>query len=74
MAQIHDRMPLVLPEDEWDAWLNPDAPLDPELLARPPDVRGIEIRQVSTLVNNIRNNGPELLEPAEPEPGQMTLL
>jgi putative SOS response-associated peptidase YedK len=37
-------------------------------------VRDIELREVSKLVNNIRNNGPELLEPAEPEPGQMTLL
>lgn len=74
LAQIHDRMPLILPEADWDAWLNPDAPLDPELLARPPDVHGIELRQVSKLVNSIRNNGPELLEPAEPEPGQMTLL
>ncbi|GAB3003418.1 SOS response-associated peptidase [Mycobacterium bourgelatii] len=74
LAQVHDRMPLLLPEEDWDAWLNPDAPLDPELLARPPDVDGIEMRQVSTLVNNVRNNGPELLEPAEPEPEQITLL
>ncbi|OBK11846.1 SOS response-associated peptidase [Mycobacterium asiaticum] len=74
LAEIHDRMPLMLAEDEWDAWLDPDAPLDPEILARPPDVHGIEMRQVSTLVNNIRNNGPELLEPAEAEPEQITLL
>lgn len=74
LAEIHDRMPLMLGEGDWDAWLNPDAPLDPELLARPPDVRDIELREVSKLVNNIRNNGPELLEAAEPEPGQMTLL
>jgi putative SOS response-associated peptidase YedK len=74
LAEIHDRMPLMLAEDDWDAWLNPDAPLDPELLARPPDVGGIELRQVSMLVNNVRNNGPELLEPAEPQPEQAKLL
>lgn len=74
LAKIHDRMPLLLGQADWDGWLNPDAPLDPELLARPPDVRGIELRQVSTLVNSVRNNGPELLEPAEPEPEQITLL
>lgn len=74
LAEIHDRMPLMLSESEWDAWLNPDAPLDPELLARPPDVGGIELRQVSTLVNSIRNNGPELLEPARAEPEQISLL
>ncbi|HZU47144.1 MAG TPA: SOS response-associated peptidase, partial [Mycobacterium sp.] len=40
----------------------------------PPDVRGIRMREISTLVNNVRNNGPELLEPAEPQPEQPTLL
>jgi putative SOS response-associated peptidase YedK len=74
LAEIHDRMPLMLAEDDWDTWLNPDAPLDPELLARPPDVHDIELRQVSTLVNSVRNNGPELLAPAEPQPEQITLL
>jgi putative SOS response-associated peptidase YedK len=74
LAEIHDRMPLMLGENDWDAWLNPDAPLDPELLARPPDVREIELRQVSTLVNSVRNNGPELLAPAEPQPEQIKLL
>ncbi|BAX91390.1 DUF159 family protein [Mycobacterium shigaense] len=74
LAGVHDRMPLMLAEKDWDAWLNPDAEADPEVLARPPDVRGIELRQVSRLVNSIRNNGPELLVPAEPEPEQITLL
>ncbi|MGZ4514947.1 MAG: SOS response-associated peptidase [Mycobacterium sp.] len=74
LAEIHDRMPLVVPEGEWDRWLDPDAPIDEKLLTRPPDVHGIRMREVSTLVNNIRNNGPELLEPADPEPEQATLL
>jgi putative SOS response-associated peptidase YedK len=73
LAEIHDRMPLMLAENDWDAWLNPDAPLDPELLARP-DVRDIELREVSRLVNSVRNNGPELLEPAEAQSEQMKLL
>ncbi|HVQ97631.1 MAG TPA: SOS response-associated peptidase [Mycobacterium sp.] len=74
LAEIHDRMPLVLPERDWDRWLNPDVPADAELLARAPDVRGIELREISTLVNNVRNNGPQLIEPAEPQPEQATLL
>jgi len=73
-GQIHDRMPLVVPQHDWDHWLDPDAPVDEELLARPPDVHGIRMREVSTLVNNVRNNGPELIEPAGPEPEQATLL
>jgi putative SOS response-associated peptidase YedK len=74
LAEIHDRMPLVLPERDWDRWLNPDVPADDELLSNPPDVRGIELREISTLVNNVRNNGPQLIEPAESQPEQATLL
>ena len=40
-----------------------------------PDISGIEMREISTLVNNVRNNGPELIEPAPPHDiGQPTLL
>jgi len=74
LAEIHDRMPLIVPEAEWDRWLDPDAPPDLDFLAAPPGIEGIEMREVSTLVNNIRNNGPELWEPAEPQPEQATLL
>jgi putative SOS response-associated peptidase YedK len=58
-------MPLLLAEQDWDRWLNPDRPAPTDLLAAPPDVSGIAIRQVSTLVNNVANNGPELLEPVD---------
>jgi putative SOS response-associated peptidase YedK len=74
LAQIHDRMPLVVPERDWDRWLDPDAEIDQDLLDRTPDVRAIRMREVSTLVNNVRNNGPQLLEPAEPQPEQMQIL
>jgi putative SOS response-associated peptidase YedK len=67
-------MPLVVPEGDWDRWLDPDVPVDEELLSRPPDVHDIRIREVSTLVNSVRNNGPELLEPVDPQPEQATLL
>lgn len=74
LAGIHDRMPLLLPEDHWDTWLDPDAGVDTTLLARPPDVAGIAVREVSTLVNSVRNNSPELIAPAEPQPEQAYLL
>lgn len=76
LAQVHDRMPLVMPREWWDDWLDPDAPPDPALLAPPALelVRAIEIREVSSLVNSVRNDGPELIDPAEPEPEQGTLL
>ena len=74
LAEIHDRMPLTVSEGDWDRWLDPDAPVDEGLLRGHGDLGRIAIRQVSRLVNSVRNNGPELIEPAEPEPEQATLL
>ncbi len=63
---IHDRMPLVLPADRWPAWLDP-AQRDPDtvraLLENPPPGRFATL-PVSTRVNSVRNDGPELLDPA----------
>jgi putative SOS response-associated peptidase YedK len=67
LAEIHERMPLVLPPDRWAAWLDP-AREDVEELAAPtpPEVvEALELRPVSTLVNNVAHNGPELLARAE---------
>jgi putative SOS response-associated peptidase YedK len=74
LAEIHDRMPLTISERDWDRWLDPDAPIDEGLLRGHGDLDRIQIREVSRLVNSIRNNGPELIEPAQPEPEQATLL
>ncbi|GGF25406.1 SOS response-associated peptidase [Williamsia phyllosphaerae] len=76
MRDIHDRMPLIMPSQNWDAWLDPDSPAPAELLDPPSAelVSAIELREVSPLVNRVANNGPELLEPANPQPQQGTLL
>jgi putative SOS response-associated peptidase YedK len=67
LAEIHPRMPLVLPRERWADWLDPTRE-DVEELARPtpPElVEHLEVRPVSTAVNNVANNGPELLARAE---------
>jgi putative SOS response-associated peptidase YedK len=74
LADVHDRMPLTISAPDWDHWLDPDAPIDEGLLSGHGDLDRIEIRQVSRLVNSIRNNGPELIEPAGPEPERATPL
>lgn len=74
LAEIHDRMPLLLPENHWDTWLDPDSPVDTALLAHRPSEQGIVLREVSTLVNSVGNNGPELIAPAAPQPEQPYLL
>lgn len=71
LADIHDRMPLLMTPDRWAAWLDPDSEDSEdiaELLAAPPLdlVESLELRPVSSKVNNVRNNGPELLARAEP--------
>jgi putative SOS response-associated peptidase YedK len=74
LADIHDRMPLTISERDWDRWLDPDAPVDEGLLRGHGDLDRIAIREVSRLVNSVKNNGPELIAPAEPEPEQAMLL
>jgi putative SOS response-associated peptidase YedK len=74
LADIHDRMPLTVSARDWDRWLDPDTPIDEGLLRGHGDLDRIEIREVSRLVNSVRNNGPELIEPAAAQPEQATLL
>ncbi|RLK61091.1 SOS response-associated peptidase [Actinokineospora cianjurensis] len=67
IADIHDRMPLLLRRDAWGSWLDPDSDAVADLLAPPARdlVDALEIRPVSQAVNSVRNNGPELLAPFE---------
>ena len=67
MAQIHDRMPVMLRPAAWDAWLDPsatDAAAAAGLLVPAPSAL-IRMHPVSTEVNNSRNNGPHLTDPVE---------
>ena len=65
IADLHPRMPVILPPEAWDAWLDRDL-ADPHalgsLLAAPPP-QGIGHHAVSADVNTPRNNHPELLLP-----------
>jgi putative SOS response-associated peptidase YedK len=69
LAEIHDRMPLILSAQAWQAWLDPDSDDPGDLLAPPPEqlVHTLELRPVSTALNNVRRDGPELVERVEPE-------
>ena len=65
MAAIHNRMPVILPEADWDAWLDGRFADRGRLLAmlEPRDEPELAITAVSQLVNNVRNDGPELVAP-----------
>ena len=67
LQEIHDRMPLVLPRERWADWLDPGRE-DVEQLTEPTSpevVEALELRPVSTAVNNVANNGRQLTERAE---------
>jgi putative SOS response-associated peptidase YedK len=68
LGHIHDRSPVVIPAELRGHWLEP-ATTDPaavrELLDSVPEPR-FEAQEVSTEVNNHRNNGPQLVGTVEP--------
>jgi putative SOS response-associated peptidase YedK len=67
LAAIHDRMPVLIEASAYSRWLDPasrvgpgfDAQLAVDLLTAYP---------VSTAVNSVRNNSPDLLAPIPAEP------
>jgi len=75
LGNMHHRMPLMLPPERWDAWLDPDSLGHPDLIVPSEDaVARIRIRRVSDKVNSVRNNGPELLVADDGAGDQMALL
>jgi putative SOS response-associated peptidase YedK len=66
LGKIHDRMPLMVEPDHWAAWLDPSTDKDSVLDLLVPAAPGrLEAYPVSTMVNAVKNNGPELLEPLD---------
>jgi putative SOS response-associated peptidase YedK len=76
LSEIHDRMPLVVPQRSWQHWLDPDVADPQDLLASWDEAGGehLELRPVATLVNKVDNNGPELLQRVEPEVEEQRLF
>jgi putative SOS response-associated peptidase YedK len=66
IADLHDRMPVVLADGTWERWLGNGVNADPsELLAmlEPTDDLALDIYAVNRFVNDVRRDGPELIEP-----------
>ena len=77
LRRVHDRMPLVVHPSVLSDWLDPSVIADPRALV---DGAGgdlsawadsVEIRPVSRLVSNVRNDGPELVRPVDPDEGTL---
>ena len=67
MAEIHNRMPVILDKKHFDRWLDRDYKETKELkkLLVPYPARKMKAYPVSRLVSNSRNDVPECLEPLE---------
>jgi putative SOS response-associated peptidase YedK len=72
LSALHDRMPVIVPPDAFDLWLdcaNVDARTATALIA--PAREGLlEMHPVSTAVNRTANDAPALIEPAAEQPIQ----
>lgn len=68
LATIHSRMPVFMPEDRWDIWLDPKnreiETLFPLMEIADP-AAGLVTRPVASKVNLVTNNGAELIEEIE---------
>jgi putative SOS response-associated peptidase YedK len=72
LGHIHDRMPMLVEPADYATWLDPRIS-DPAELSRllvPASPGKLEAYPVSTMVNDVKNNGPELVDPlvSEHEP------
>ena len=68
LATIHSRMPVFMPQDRWDLWLNPRNTDVNELkslmvVENPESI--VVARPVSNAVNSVANNGKELIVEAD---------
>jgi len=62
----------MVERDRWSAWLDPEAGDTDDLkrLLVPAAPGRLEAYPVSTAVNSVRNNGPELLDALSTEPAR----
>lgn len=66
LAEIHSRMPVILPKNRWEFWMDP-ANQDADDLRKQMEYselyEGLSLYAVSNAVNSVSHNGPELIKP-----------
>lgn len=69
MAEVHNRMPVILDEKDWPAWLGEAPATEAELLAllRPCPDEWLNIWPVDNAVGNVKNKGADLILPLKPQ-------
>ncbi len=68
MQAVHDRMPVILPKEAFDLWLDcrPGSSLPVQDLLQPAADGSLILTAVSRQLNNPRNDSPEVQEPVNP--------
>lgn len=64
-SHVHDRMPVILPDEVQSDWIDPNQTYSEKVLALAQEkaVTAVEHYRVSQRVNNAKNEGAELIEP-----------
>ncbi len=67
IAPLHDRMPMILPREDWSRWLNSATNHieDLQSLLQPAPEAWLQWWPVSLAVNTVRNRDASLIEPSE---------
>jgi putative SOS response-associated peptidase YedK len=66
VGAVHDRMPVMLRPEDYDRWLDPDkAPAQLRAMLRPYDTGLMKAYEVSRVVNSVKNDTPECVEPID---------
>jgi putative SOS response-associated peptidase YedK len=73
LSAIQDRMPVIIEPEDWPLWLGEEEG-EPGALLRPIGEDVLRVWTVGKRVNNVRNEGPDLLEPHVPEETTPLLL
>jgi putative SOS response-associated peptidase YedK len=63
VADIHNRMPVILSPSEYSTWLSEEE--DPSDLLRPFPSDDMRVWPISTRVNKPENDDPSILDPVE---------
>jgi putative SOS response-associated peptidase YedK len=75
LVDLHDRMPVILEQSTWDRWLvdgRAGLPVDEGgllALLQPTDAVPLRVYPVNRYVNDVRRDGPELIEALAPPAG-----
>lgn len=67
LENIHDRMPVILPREDEEAWLTEQNTDSLQKLLVPFDDKKMEAYAISKKVNSPKNNGPDLVIPKADE-------